>query len=398
MANIKRDGSRIRIRYWSIDHDSWKDIPRKEISFLDRCSDEEVEQWISLWEQSQGSKVRRSQESHLLLTDETRLLFDSFLKKYAERKGTSAATLRDENGRFYKHIVPIMVGIEKRKDVRTWNTAIPNLASHLRAKGELAPSQINKCLGLLKRFSKNLKATGIIPHTWEVEYISVESSTPLAVEIIPKQVFDLVDGTSDDRLKLLALLGFFGSLRPSESFALKKEDFLTGDVAMAQSQTYSRFKKVGFGSKLTIHVRRAMDSFSKVKEKTKKEILRKRSKRIMLDTYKEVVGEYVTIWNVEAAQRIADILRRMPNGPLFSVGRKRLFEIWLIESEKSIKVSLHDLRRASGYYLGRVEDLAITLLQDHMRHEQIQTTELYMRPPGKDSSEIHEQNFDDVGS
>jgi integrase len=191
----------------------------------------------------------------------------------------------------------------------------------------------------------------------------------------------------------MTLLGFFAGLRPNETFALSKEDFLTGESAVQKSPTYARFQTISLGTKLTIRLSRMVANDGSVKAKTKGQNLRERSRK-KADSVPKF--EYVTVWSVEAAKAISEILREMDNGRLFSQGRKRLFDVWQRDGFVGLKVTLHDLRRASGFYMGRVIDAPVTLIQDHLRHENINTSALYMRRPASEEGEVAEQNFDDV--
>jgi integrase len=136
-----------------------------------------------------------------------------------------------------------------------------------------------------------------------------------------------------------------------------------------------------------------VDGKGKIKGKTKGQNLRDRKKKKIDDAPK---FEYVTVWYPDAAVEISRIVRSMSDGPLFFQGRKRLFAVWQRHGLPSLGVTLHDLRRASGFYLGRVIEVPVTLIQDHLRHENINTALLYLRRPREEMVDVTDQDFDDV--
>lgn len=236
-------------------------------------------------------------------------------------------------------------------------------------------------LSLTRRFSEYLVGKKIIPQAWTIPVPSEgkASTSPLPREITPNEVFEYVDSTKNITLKLLALLGYFGSLRPGETFALKRSDFFTGDQAIQLSKTQSKLRKYGIGSRMIVHINKQLRKGKTVgKPKTTASI------------------NYVAIWDSEAAKRIAKIVKEADED-LFTMARDSLFRLWKNVGTPKLGVTLHDLRRASGLYLGRTIELSLTVLQDHMRHTKLTTTELYMRRPVVNLMKQVNQDFDDVG-
>lgn len=79
------------------------------------------------------------------------------------------------------------------------------------------------------------------------------------------------------------------------------------------------------------------------------------------------------------ARRIRDIILGMPPGRLFQASRSTCDRVW---RGRGLGVSMHDLRRASCLYLGRVVRIPRDLLKEHARHEEEEeTTSLYTRKP-----------------
>ena len=90
---------------------------------------------------------------------------------------------------------------------------------------------------------------------------------------------------------------------------------------------------------------------------------------------------WVNIWDKAAAAIIASLLKEMPKGRLFRLTRNMSFHRWRQHGSKQLGCSLYDLRRASGLYLGRSLDIDLTILKDHLRHSDVNTTMLYIRAP-----------------
>ncbi len=370
------------IQYYDPTHKRSKKIPRKEIKHLDSLPNDQVEKWVDCWMQ-EHIKTTKVINKLLLETDEAAFLFRQFLIELKRLKNLEQTTIDDNYSRFINHAVPFFVGENGEKDVRNWSFLVPHLPMYLLENSALSISQKRKIIGLVLRFSKYLTKFKVIPYPWIAEMPSEgsEEGTPLPKELKPEEVLNKVDSCEDRRIKLMMLVGFFANLRPCEMFVLLKEDFYTGESAVELSKTYHRFADRGLGSKLAIYINKSASRKSKVKTKKPKT---KKSKG------------YVTIWSIDAALRIGAILKEFDSGPIFDRARDTLFKDWREKGFPLLGVKLHDMRRAGGLYLGRYLDLPVTLVQDHLRHARLSTTEKYMRHPEEEISENAVQNFDDV--
>jgi integrase len=197
-------------------------------------------------------------------------------------------------------------------------------------------------------------------------------ATPLCYELKPEEVLAF-SSTGSVRAGLLALLGYFGSLRPEEIFALRKSDFFTGERARILAKTFKRFEAHGVGSGLSVAISRACKRDGRVDEP------KTRTSRAV-----------VNFWHAEGARQIASLVRELPDGWIFPgvrrdtpIGRNSQFAFWRKyglrfrkESGDEQFVTLHDLRRSSCLYLGRTLDLPVTVIQEHMRHSDLKTTML----------------------
>lgn len=108
---------------------------------------------------------------------------------------------------------------------------------------------------------------------------------------------------------------------------------------------------------------------------------------------------YVTIFHPEAARLIAQHLESAPQGRLFRRSRSQLDRLWRQSVFPVFGVTCHDMRRASALWLGRTMRLAPTLVQEHLRHAELETTMLYCREPRVDFDDREnsgDQGLDDV--
>lgn len=389
MANKKerrkrwyRDGGRVIVQLYDPETRGPKKITRNLTKHLDNAGDDDIEKWIDLYISENRRQATRTLERVLMQNDEALTLFRSFISERAALRNLQGTTVEEEQRRFDLHIAPFFVRERKQKDVRIWEYHIPHLAQYLIDEGHLKTNQIKKVLAVLVRFSKYLTLHNIISKPWTpiLPTANKQAPTPLEFDIKPEDVFSFCK-TASDRCALMALLGYFGSLRPEETFAITESDFYTAPQAYELALTYPRFKKHGLGSGLSLHVNKALKKGG-----------------VQGVPKNHFSHGYVNIWSQQAANTLAKLLPRFQNRPLCD-GRSRdtLFKYWQRHGKSRLKVTLHDLRRASGVYLGRTLDLPIFLLQDHLRHGDQASTEAYTRKPPQAQAENHKRDYGNVG-
>ncbi|MBA2680993.1 MAG: hypothetical protein H0U76_21680 [Ktedonobacteraceae bacterium] len=378
-GSFRRDGTRVIIQVYDPAKGCNVKIPRKHIRQLDGASDDDIQRFINLYIQTHRLGAERVAKRYLAPTDEAEFTFEQFLNEYSKLRNTRPITRNTERYRWDKYIVPFFVMERSLKDVRAWENVLTEFAPHLMANSGLQINQIKKVLGLLKRFSIYLVSHRILTRRWELILPTENraSATPLPSELEPNTVLQFMR-TATPRHALLAGLGFFASLRPEESFALTRAHFLTGSLAKDRAKTYTRFAQYGLGSGLSIFIDIVLSADGLDEPKT---------------AYSKAV---VNVWDKDAAVLIASLIKELPTGAVLFDGRSRdtLFKSWRKWGIPGY--TLHDLRRASGLHLGRRVDIPVTLLQDHLRHADIKTTQLYMRAPTIDKGAVT-QDFDDVG-
>lgn len=152
--------------------------------------------------------------------------------------------------------------------------------------------------------------------------------TPLKKTLTPEAVLGWQAHRAD--LRLIALLGYFFSLRPQETFALQREDFVAGDTAagleccqvMKEAQLFNRFA-------LRVNKQRGRDGTSAPKQHS--------------------FGQ-VACFDERAARLIISILNELPSeGSLFKLHFNSYLKLW---NKHGIPgVAMKDLRRSSLYWL-----------------------------------------------
>ena len=294
---------------------------------------------------------------------------------------------------FEKHIVPFFVTEHEKKDPAHWHALIPEFHLSL-SRQSLSARYRSKILWTLKRFGESLVFSQYMafPYAIRPPKSKVAKVTPLKVRKTPEEILDFVRRTTfptqdhrsdrgDIDWGLAVLLGYFGGFGPGELFALEKADLLTGDFAESECKTLEGFRKHGLGSRLAVVINKTCPHIGEPVPLVKND-------------YRFGVSN---IWDVEAAKLISKLAKDRPEGRLFPYSYAYLIRRWRELVFPQLRATPHDLRRASGLYLGRTVRLALTLLQEHMRHAEIETTMLYTREPAvPEKKRSTKQDFDDV--
>lgn len=381
MSSFYRDKSgRIIVQFFDTETQKTKKLKRSETRIMDSWTDAEIQSWIDKWDAENGRAAYKILRKAMQEGDAPNAHFAEFLRERALLRNLSGSTKSDEKSRFWRHIVPYFVTKHGAKDLLQWDPLVPDFTTHLMTEDKLEINQIKKVLGLLARFGRYLAARRLIPAPWSplLPTLGRAQPTPLKFTLTPEQVLDFAKNQPPS-IALMALLGFFASLSPGETFALEKSDFLTGQAAKSAARTYTRFTKYGLGSGLTVHVSKALKATGTIAEpKT---------------SYRHA---YVNVWHPDAAVALAKLLKDCPDGRLFKGTRTKLFAAWAIDGEK-LGATLHDLRRASALYLGRTKLVELLLLQDHMRHGDVKMTMVYTRNPAQGEEVAVTPDWDDVG-
>lgn len=379
-----------------------KQIPRSLTRHLDDKPFSEAQAWIEAWNKDHGMVRDKSNRMHLKETDKLLGLWVHYQSHRDKIHHRRIVTSKGESNIFELHILPFFVGLHHNKKPETWHDLVPEFHTHLSAK-KLSDSTIRKTLWTLERFGKHLVFNRMMsfPFAVQIPANKKQKITPLKVRLEPDDVLDFVKNKAPNliskasktggrksqvtvsQMKLMVLLSYFGALGPSELFALEKSDFITGTFAEKFTKTLAGFRAFKFGSRLSVSITKTLGKHASAAPE-----------ELLKNDYRKAV---VNIWNYKAALIIADILSEIPDGRLFTLGYSGLLNFWSKNIEPHLGTTIHDSRRASCLWLGRTKRINITLLQEHMRHSDIETTMLYMREPVTPEKSIKmKQDFNDV--
>lgn len=409
MAFLKERPGRAGIYVYYHDRASGrlKQLARKLTKHLDGKPMEEVQAWLEAWERKHGLARDRSERMNLAPGDKLQALWDQYQTHRKSTRKRRDGTAEEETAIFERQILPYFVGKHERKDPARWHDLVPDFHAFLFAQ-KYRDRTIQKTLWLLERFGKHLVFARYMSFPFAVQVPARENHkvTPLKARLLPEQVIGFASEKlalssapgrrgkkakkrgrafliQPEDLKLAALLGYFAALRPSELFALSKADFLTGQYAASECRTFAGLQGIGLGSKLGVAITKTL---SDAKGAEAQELTKTDASRAT-----------VNIWDPRAALMIAELVKARPDGRLFPLGYSGMTQAWKRHAMPKLCVTLHDLRRASGLYLGREKRIPVTLLQEHMRHAEIETTMLYMRNPSiAEKRKRMIQDFDSV--
>lgn len=384
MAYFQRINGRVKAYYHDTTSGKNTAIPRALIKHLDGASNLAIRQWLEEWEQQAGISRQRQRTPLTEKTEELNHIFASYQEQRRLLRNITPSTLRDERTFWKRHVLPYFLTIKGEEDVRKWHAHTASFSLYLMKEHKLAVKSVKQAGWLLERFGKHLVAASVLKHSWHVPLpiLNRKATTPLELALTPSEILKAAE-TIPPEWALALLLGYFASLRPGETFALTKADFLTGDGAKSVAKTYTRLNRVGLGSGLTVRVDKAL-----------------KNEGIIGSPKTHHSYGYVNVWDVNAARLIASIVKDMPDGRLFHGHKTSLFKGFKAATVglfvPGVFISLHDLRRASALYLGRTKSIEVMLLQDHMRHSDLQTTMIYTRRPLEEGAFNTVQNWGDV--
>jgi len=332
-----------------------KKLPRAETTHLDNEPDHNIEYWITNWELSH--QVRRVPTVRLSDTEVIKLL-DRFCK-YMQSRGKDERTIRGYRNGLLAYTLPFFVEIELLRSPSFWPSRSIKLLAHMETTLGLGPRTINTYNVALRRFWHWMTEEGIVDQPLRLRNAIVGGSkTPLKFTITPKDVLDHVYGSP--KIRLIALIGFFFSLRSQELAAICPSDFKGGSKVtglecckvMAKAKLYSRF-----AAKIT-------------KQKSGKNIKGPKNNST----------GWVACFDERAAREIVELLRDLPpTEPIWTTRPDWLYKVWGREGFPGITIK--DLRRASIYWLGHYGGMDFTALKNHARHSDPSTTALYVRRP-----------------
>lgn len=381
-----------------------KQIPRKDTKHLDGKPIAEAQAWVDAWERKHGVARDRSQRMNLHESDLLAALWDRYQQHRMATRKRRQRSVEKETAVLENHILPFFIRKLEKKNPAQWHDHVPAFHTHL-YKLKFKDATVREILWALERFGQFLVFQRHMSFPFAVQVPARENKkiTPLKSRLSPDEVIEFaksdlnIQDTDEEKskhasrkptvtpndLKLATLIGYFVATRPSELWALEKADLLTGPTAEKYTKTLPGLKTNGLGTRLSISITKT---------------IMKNKGAVPINLTKSDTSEgVVNVWHPEAAKLIAELVKVKPDGRLFSLTPSGMEQAMKRYVRPKIKTTVHDLRRASCLHLGRVKRIPVTLLQEHMRHAEIETTLLYMREPATpEKRSKRQQNFDDV--
>lgn len=368
----RRRGTQVLI-YYRTSAGKLKTVPRSQISHLDHEPDHNVQAWIAehvgRWEPAGGAP------RDLLVSESKLTAWVEAWVKHREKRGlgTKNTRTRAKHALLYDVIPYFLSMTPPRTKPESWISASFGLVDWQEAQGVSEANRIHARTAL-RKWWKWLGDTRRILPGLDLPLDSTRRTaqlTPLAYTLTPDEVLKFATACTDERMRLMALLGYFASLRPQELFALHRADFTAGPAA-ADKECCRVMAKHGLFGKLLVNIHQQMTQAGE------------------LVPPKAFSRGLVAIFNETAATMIRTSLlaRKDPDKLLFDFKPNWNAELWKRGGIPGL--TLHDLRKASIYWLGHYGGLEVVQLKNHARHSKIDTTMLYCRRP----TETVEPNLD----
>jgi hypothetical protein len=353
--------------------------PRKSYKWLDGLDDARIQVEVDQLER-QWEKAKKTPDHILFSDDALTKRLDEWHDHLLRNQKKDERTAEKYRSLTLRWAVPFFLS-KALKDPASWPGVSVGLLDWLREKTytrrsrdgreselPLSAATIREVNNALRSFWRWLREEHLVP---DVQLFlrtppkdDEEDETPLQFTIEPQMVLDFAAKAKVREVKLIALLGYFFSLRPQEIFGLRPADFAAGGEA-AKLEACSTMARLGLFGRLAVNVNRQRTP--KGREKTPKAHSR----------------GWVACFDAAAAKLIVELINEGdPTAPLFAgKDNRKLYRLW--EDAGLERVAVKDLRRASCYHLGHHTRFAEEPVnaQKHMRHKEYETTILYLRRP-----------------
>lgn len=230
--------------------------------------------------------------------------------------------------------------------------------------GPCSPPQIRAANIAFRKFYTWMIEEGIVP---AVEFklrppVGLGADVQLPRPVEPKEVLEWSRRCTNPVVKFIGLVGYFFSLRPQEVFALRPQDFRTGEE-IGQLECVKVMKENQLFGKLAVYIGRQKQNTGRIKNGAKK-----------------ASNGWVACFNEEGAREIVTLLTQFsPEAVVAHWNNKKLYDDW---RELGVKgLAPKDLRRSSLYWLGHYTKIHPLQLMKHARHRNVETTMIYCQRP-----------------
>jgi len=349
-----------------------RSLPRDKTRHLDHETDSNINAWVQEYARN-FEKPRRALAS--VVPEALKQRVEEYVQ-YLRLEGKDYKTTRSHEQMLLEFILPYFSHVHHLEDPNAWPKVSAKFRGWMREQQE-SEYQIRRANSSLRGFWGWMADEGLILGGVELRLRTPKvevGETPLQIFIQPQEVLTWVKGCKDTELKLMALLGYFFSLRPQEIFALTRADFRAGSTAQALD-CCKAMARIGMCGKLAVKVDRQRDARGNVKPP------------------KAYSKGWVACFDLEAAKLVVSLLNTLDTeAPMFQHQNDWSLKRWRREGFPG--ATLKDLRRASLHWLGHHTDADLVFLKHHARHSKPDTTLRYLRRPGEEPDLDLTQDFD----
>jgi integrase len=323
-----------------------RQFPRSLTKHLDTQPDDAIDHWVK-------------QFSAPTSTPATTPLLDTYKRQYLSFLAESRAPATVTYQEFCLRVLIFPYFLSCTEDINDWPRFSIKFRQNLLDLGRTR-TLIRSANSALRGFWKYLVEERLVYSQEEMLLrppgASQNRTTPLKNTLSPEQVLTFVRASRSPVIRLLALLGYFFSLRPQETFCLLRSDFRANE----NIEACRAMRAAGLYGKLAVYI-------SKQRRHNGTEVEPKASSK-----------GFVSCFDKRAAELIVGDIRGLDaTASLFSYSNDWLGRRWKTEGIPGI--TLKDLRRASIYYLGHYTQIEYAALKSHARHANPNTTWLYLR-------------------
>lgn len=351
-------------------------IPRKRTKHLDTMEDFQIDHWVDQYTRQYERPKIHPDSLHF---SDSRLAgyIHSFVQYRIVRRGRHAGTEEHMGRMMIQWVFPFFLQQNPpATDPNTWPGCSIRLLEYWESKQIALHTQ--RCMNtFLRKFWKWMTEENIIHTDIPLRLrtpVIAQQPTLLKLVVRPEDVLEYAQSPVVPELRILALLGYFCSLRPQESYGADRKDFRAGS-GVTELECGKAMAKLGLWNRLAIKVDRQRDPRGKVtKPKT------------------QISRGWVCCFDAQAAALLVGLIKERQGRIIDSYTPDYWTKRWRREGIKG--VTLKDLRRASLYWLGHYTEMQALQLRRHARHSRFETTLLYLRTPEETLPEIDDLDMD----
>lgn len=383
MAFPYRKGKAVYV-YYMVDGKQTS-VPRKKTKHLDNEDDATIERWVAEYSR-QYEKPKRKYDSVIREGDDIKKWIQGW---YDQRllKNRDEKTLRGYRSLLERHVIPFFFNQPSpMRDPNDWPTVSIRLLPYLQER--ITAARIPHAYIALRQLWNYLDEEGIVitPRKLKLRNPApIPKKTPLRYVRTPDEILEWIENQPNRDLKLMALFGYFFSLRPYEIFAIKKVQIRAGSTA-AKLECCKTMAGYGLFDKFAVYM-----EFARSTEPLKEQDGIKKKKLKKLKTSYSL--GWVACFDERAAELLLKVIKdEKPDDLLFREFQPDWYlKMWAANGIP--ETVLKDTRRSSLYYLGLRKNMQPLHLKQHARHSRWETTLLYCRRPDEEVGDYVEPDL-----